>query len=138
MTRLGNYYALHIMAFCNALYQRAGPLRAVADEFTNSPLKSLVEALTTIRAFGGEVHMIAQSRSEIIRKFGEQQTLTIEENAVQSSLGSDSASAKTQTNLSLTKQRVLTPAELMKMPPTEQLVHIKGVGFFIAKRWSLG
>lgn len=162
MTRLGNYYALHIMAFCQALYDGAGTLRVIADEFTNCPLKSLVESLTTLRAFGGEIHMIAQSRSEIIRKFGEQETRTIEENAivkqwfgfssfeeaervskamgeqhaVQSTLGGDNAGSKIQTNLSLIKQRHMTPAELMAMPPTEQLVHIKGVGFFVAKTIS--
>ncbi|MEO0995793.1 MAG: type IV secretory system conjugative DNA transfer family protein, partial [Pseudomonadota bacterium] len=51
MTRLGAYYALHLQAFCDALYQGAGALRVIADEFTNTPLKSLIEALTTLRAF---------------------------------------------------------------------------------------
>ncbi|MEM7399826.1 MAG: hypothetical protein AAF354_12925 [Pseudomonadota bacterium] len=59
INRLGNYYALHIMAFCTALYQGAGVLRAICDEFTNTPLKSLVDSLTTLRAFGAEIHIIA-------------------------------------------------------------------------------
>lgn len=158
MTRLGAYYALHILAFCDALYQGAGALRVIADEFTNTPLKSLVDALTTLRAFGGEVHLIAQSRSEIIRKFGEQETRTIEENAivkqwfgfssfeeaervskamgdehaVASALSGDSDGLKSQASLSLIKQRRMTPAELMAMPPEQQLIHIKGVGFVLA------
>ncbi|MEO1721954.1 MAG: TraM recognition domain-containing protein [Pseudomonadota bacterium] len=158
MTRLGAYYALHILAFCDALYQGAGILRILADEATNSPLKLLVDNLTTVRAFGGEVHLIAQSRSEIIRKFGEQETRTIEENAivkqwfgfssfeeaervskamgdehaVASGLSGDSDGLKSQANLSLIKQRRMTPAELMAMPPEQQLLHIKGVGFILA------
>jgi type IV secretion system protein VirD4 len=162
MNRLGAYYALHIMAFCDALYQRAGSLRVIADEFTNTPLKSLVESLTTLRAFGGEIHMIAQSRSEIIRRFGEQETRTIEENAivkqwfgfssfeeaervskamgeqhaVASGLSGDSDGMKSQTSLSLIKQRWMSPAELMAMPPDQQLIHIKGVGFFVARTLS--
>ena len=162
INRLGNYYALHLMSFCDALYQGAGSLRAICDEFTNTPLKSLVESLTTLRAFGAEIHMIAQSRSEIIRKFGEQETRTIEENAivkqwfgfssfeeaervskamgdehaVSSSLGGDSQGSKTQSTLNLTKQRIYTPSELMQMKPTEQLIHIKGVGFFMARTIS--
>jgi len=156
INRLGNYYALHIMSFCDALYQGAGVLRAICDEFTNTPLKSLVEALTTLRAFGAEIHMIAQSRSEIIRRFGEHETETIEENAVvklwygfssfeearrvsesigeehaiATALGSDGDGLKTNTNLSLIKQRRMSPAELMAMPRDVALAHIKGVGFF--------
>lgn len=158
MNRLNVYYALHILAFCDALYQGVGALRAICDEFSNTPLKSLVESLTTLRAFGGEIHMIAQSRSEIIRKFGEQETRTIEENsivkqwfgfssfeeaervskaigdvhAVASGMSGDTGGGKSQTSLSLIKQRSLSPAELMAMPPERQLIHIKGVGFILA------
>lgn len=162
INRLGNYYALHIMAFCDALYQGAGVLRAICDEFTNTPLKSLVESLTTLRAFGAEIHMIAQSRSEIIRRFGEQETRTIEENAVvklwfgfssfeeaervskamgdehavATALGSDGDGIKTNTNLSLIKQRRMSPAELMAMPRDQGLAHVKGIGFFLFRTIS--
>jgi type IV secretion system protein VirD4 len=156
INRLGTYYALHILAFCDALYNGAGALRAICDEFTNTPLKSLVESLTTLRAYGAEIHMIAQSRSEIIRRFGEQETRTIEDNsivkqwfgfssieearrasdaigdqhAVSSALSGQDAP---QLNLSLTKQRWYSPAELMAMPREEQLVWIKGIGFFTCR-----
>ena len=159
MNRLGPYYALHILSFTTALYQRAGALRVIADEFTNTPLKALVESLTTLRAFGGEIHMIAQSRSEIIRRFGEQETRTIEDNAivkqwfgfssfeeaervskaigeehaVASGLSGDTDGLKSQESLSLNRQRVLSPSELMALPRQIQLVHIKGVGFFLAR-----
>ncbi|MEM6758175.1 MAG: TraM recognition domain-containing protein [Pseudomonadota bacterium] len=157
MRNLSSYYALHIMSFCDALYSGAGVLRAVCDEFTNMPLKELVEALTTLRAYGGEFHMIAQSRSEIIRKYGEQECETIEENAVvkiwraftsfkeaervskamgeehavASGLGLDSESLKASTNLSLIKQPRMSAAELLAMPADMQLVHMRGIGFFV-------
>lgn len=158
MDRMGPYYSLHIMGFIDALYQGAGKLRIIGDEFTNCPLKQMVTSLTTLRAYGGEVHMIAQSRSEIIRKFGEQECRTLEENsitkqylgfssfeeaervskaigeehAVASGLSGDTDGIKSQTNLSLIKQRWMSPAELMALPPDLQLIHIKGVGFFLA------
>lgn len=160
ISHLGAYYALYILAFIDALYGGAGSLRIIADEFTNAPLKSLVEALTTLRAFGCEVHMIAQSRSEIERKFGRLEVQTIEENAivkqwfgfssfdeaervskamgeeqaVSSSLGADTETLRLQTNLNLIRQRFMSPAELMAMPSDQQLVHIKGVGFFLARK----
>ena len=157
--RMSSYFALHINAFSNALFAGAGRLRAVCDEFSNMPLKALVEQLTTLRAYGGEFHMIVQSCSELIRKYGREETETIEENAivkiwlgfssfreadriskamgeehaVASSLGLDSESLKASTNLSLIKQRVMTPAELMAMPRGTMLVQVKGVGFFTLK-----
>lgn len=160
---LSNYYALHIMAFRDAVYEGAGALRALCDEFTNTPLKELVASLTTLRAYGPtEIHMIAQSRSEIVRRFGEQECLTIEENAVvklwfgfssieeakrvsdaigeqhavASSLSGESGGMKTNTNLSLIKQKWFSEAELMAMPPSRFLGHIKGVGYFMGQTLS--
>lgn len=104
--------------------------------------------------------MIAQSRSEIERKFGRLEVQTIEENAivkqwfgfssfeeaervskamgeeqaVSSSLGADTETLRLQTNLNLIRQRFMSPAELMAMPLDQQLVHIKGVGFFLARK----
>ena len=155
MSRLGPYYATHIQSFCSALYQRVGKLAVIADEFTNTPLKSLIESLTTLRAFGGELHFIAQSRSEIIRKFGEQETRTLEDNCitklwygfssfeeaerVSKAMGEEHAVARglsgedfalnSQSSLSLIKQPVLSPAQLMAMPPGTALMHMKGLGF---------
>lgn len=156
----GPYYANHIQSFCSAMLEGAGPLRIIADEVTNCPVKPLLEKITIVRSFGGEFTLIGQSLSEFERKFGKDLTRTLldncatkqwlsitdpqvaesisksmgDEHAVQSSLGSDSASAKTQTNLSLTKQRVMSPSELMAMKPDEQLVHISGIGYFICKK----
>lgn len=104
--------------------------------------------------------MIAQSRSEIERKFGRLEVETIEENAivkqwygfssfseaeraskamgeehaVTSSLGADTESLRLQTNLQLNRQRWRSAAELMAMPHDQQLIHIKGLGFYIARK----
>lgn len=160
MNSLGPYYALHILAFCDALYNGAGALRILADEFTNSPLASMVSALTTLRAFGGEAHMISQSRSEVIRKFGAREAETIEDNsitkhwlsfsfeeaervskamgeqhAVAEGLNGERPGLKTQTNMSLIKQPQMSPAELMALPRGQVLTHIQGVGFF--RHWAV-
>lgn len=158
--RMGSYYAMVLTGFLDALYGEVGPLTFINDEFTNAPLKSFIDALTTIRAFGGEAHNIAQSRSEVEKKFGKQAVETIEENAivkqwfgfsgftearlvsemmgeqhaVQTSLGADTVSLRLQTNLQLIKQRWMSPAELMAMPAHQQLIHVKGLGFFLANK----
>jgi len=157
---LGPYYALHLMGFLQAIYGGAGRLQVIAEEFTNAPLKTLTESLTTLRGFGTEVHMVAQSPSEIERRFGRLGAKTIEENsivkqwfgfssfdeaervskamgeqlAVGSSLGADSESLRLNTNMSLQRQRWMSPAELMAMPYDQQLVHVKGLGFFVARK----
>ncbi|WP_353297967.1 type IV secretory system conjugative DNA transfer family protein [Sulfitobacter pacificus] len=155
MGSMGIYYGLHLMSFIRAAYLRAGPLWIGADEFTNAPVKKLVEALTTLRAYGVTVSMIAQSRSEIERKLGKHETLTIEDNSiikqwlglssfeeaervskamgeehvVSAGISGGNDDLSLQTNLNLTKQPFQTPAELMAMPRGMQLVHGKGFGF---------
>jgi type IV secretion system protein VirD4 len=104
--------------------------------------------------------MVAQSRSEIERRFGRLGTQTIEENsivkqwfgfssfgeaektsramgeelAVGASLGADSESLRLSTNMNLVRQRWMSPAELMAMPADQQLIHVKGLGFIIARK----
>ena len=157
-SQLAASYALHILSFCDALYHGAGALRIIADEFTNAPLQSMVASLTTLRSFGCEIHMVAQSRSEIERKFGRLEVQTIEENAivkqwfgfssfdeaervskamgeeyaVMSSLGADTESLRLQTNLQLNRQRNMSAAELMSLPAHMALNHVKGLGFFLS------
>ena len=163
MNRLGAYYALHILAFNQALYLGAGGLVQILDEFTNAPLKPLVEAMTTLRAFGGtELHMIAQSRSEIERRLGKLECETIEENAIvkqyfgfssfseaeriskaigdaqviNPGLSTDNKELRLQFSYQTGKERNLTSSKLMAMPANEQLIHVKGVGFINALRIS--
>lgn len=161
MARMGAYFALHLMGFLDALYRGAGPLAILNDEFTNTPLTSFVEALTTIRGFGGEAHNIAQSRSEIVCKFGERECQTIEDNAiVKQWFGFSSfeeaervskamgqvVSIESSLNVDLNdgekrgiannfgRQAQMSASELMAMPADEQLIHVKGVGFLRAKK----
>ncbi|MEP5730824.1 MAG: hypothetical protein ABJL67_15810 [Sulfitobacter sp.] len=47
-------------------------------------------------------------------------------------MGGDTESLRLQTNLSLIKQRWMSPAELMAMGDHLQLIHVKGLGFFVA------
>lgn len=155
MGSVGIYYGLVLMAFIRAAYLKAGPLWIGADEFTNAPTKKLVEALTTLRSYGVTVSMIAQSRSEVERKLGKQELLTIEENAITKqwlglssfeeaervskavgeehaisrNLSADMDAFKLQNALNLIRQRHYSAAELMAMPRGRQLVQIKGIGF---------
>jgi len=162
MNRLGAFYALHILAFNQALYLGAGKLVQILDEFTNSNLKPLVEALTTLRAFGAELHMIAQSRSEIERRLGKLEAETIEENSIvkqyfgfssfseserisnaigegqviSPGLSTDDKEMRLQFSYQTGKERNLSASKLMAMPANEQLIHVKGVGFIHALKIS--
>ena len=106
------------------------------------------------------MHNIAQSRTEIERKFGKLEAETIDENAIvkqwfgfssmaeakraseamgemlalQASLNADNLDTKLGTGLSLGRQRHLSAAQLLAMPRTHQLVHIKGAGFFVCRK----
>lgn len=160
MQYLGPLYALHFGAFTQALYQNIGTLRIIADEFTNSPMRGFIgPAITTVRSYGGSFHLIAQSRSEVLRLYGEHLTQTIEDNctckrwlafgshqeaeaiskaigeehAVATGLSGDVNGQKLNTNLSLIKQRHISASELMALDKDRQLVHIRGIGYFICR-----
>ncbi|MEO0486239.1 MAG: TraM recognition domain-containing protein [Pseudomonadota bacterium] len=158
MQSMGSFYGLHLMSFLRAAYMGAGPLWIGADEFSNAPTKRLAEMLTTLRAYGTSVAMVAQSRSEIERKLGKNELFTIEEqavlkqwfgfssfeeaervskamgeeHAVGATLGGNSHDMRVQTNINLFKQPIRTAAELMAMPRNRFLGHVKGLGFFEA------
>ena len=106
--------------------------------------------------------MIAQSRSEIERKLGRFEVQTIEDNAifkqwfgfsnfaeaerVSKIMGDEHAVATAisgnndtltlNTNLSLIRQRWLSPAELMAMPRNQVLMHFRNFGFYIGNTVS--
>ncbi len=161
MERLGAYYALHLQSFMAAILSgQAGNTDFILDEFTNAPLKELISRLTTMRGFGGRCHMIAQSRSEIERRFGRLETLTIEENAivkqwfgfssfeeaervskamgetqnVSHSIGVNSDKMDISGNFSLGKERLFPPEKLMSLPQDEQIIHVKDIGFIHCKK----
>jgi type IV secretion system protein VirD4 len=104
--------------------------------------------------------MIAQSRSEIERKYGKRETQTIEENAVikqwfgsssfdgaervsramgetihvATSVGFSSERIEVSGNFNTGKERLYTADMLMALPPDEQIIHVKDVGFIHAKK----
>ncbi|ABS65501.1 Type IV secretory pathway VirD4 protein-like protein [Xanthobacter versatilis] len=161
MERLGADYALHLQSFMEVVLSgRAPPVTFILDEFTNAPLKALVSQLTTMRGYGGNCLMIAQSRSEIQRRYGDKETLTIEENAVvkqwfgfssfeeaervshaigealavSRALGIQSGQFGVSSNYSTAKERLFTAEELMRLPPDEQVIHVKDVGFIHCRK----
>ena len=161
MDRLGADYALQLQSFMEVVLSgKAGPVSFILDEFTNAPLKALVSQLTTMRGYGGTCHMIAQSRSEIERKYGKRETATIEENAVikqwfgfssfdeaervsramgetinvSTSIGLTSDKMDFSGNYSTGKERLYTADMLMCLPYDEQILHVKDVGFIHAKK----
>ncbi|MEM8497846.1 MAG: type IV secretory system conjugative DNA transfer family protein [Pseudomonadota bacterium] len=161
MERLGADYALQLQSFMEVVLSGGhAPVSFILDEFTNAPLKALISQLTTMRGYGGTCHMIAQSRSEIERKYGQKETNTLEENAVikqwfgfssfdeaekvsramgdsisvSSSIGITSNKAEFSGNFSTGKERFYTPDMLMSLPPDEQILHVKDVGFIHAKK----
>ena len=155
ISSLGIFYGLHLMSFIRAGFQGAGPMWIGADEATNAPIRKIVDATTTLRAFGISISYIGQSRSEFKRKFGEDALRTIEDNsitktwmgfssfeeaervskaigeehAVATSIGGTGDDLRRNTNLSLIKQPCMTAAELMAMRRDELLWHMKGFGF---------
>ncbi len=161
MERLGAYYALHLQAFADAILTGlAGATDLILDEFTNAPLKLLIMRLTILRAYGARLHMIAQSRSEIERRFGRLETLTIEENAVikqwfgfssfeeaervskamgesqivSHGMGVNSDKMDISGNFSVGKERMFPPERLMSLPANEQIIHVKDIGFIHCKK----
>lgn len=161
MDRLGASYALELQSFLEAqLTGLAGATDFILDEFTNAPLKTLVSKLTTMRAYGGRCHMIAQSRSEIQRKYGEKEAITIDENAIVkqwlgfssfdeaqrvskamgevSNIDHNLGVGTEKLDISATWQRgrepLMTPEELMRLPSDEQIIHVKDIGFIHCKK----
>ena len=161
MERLGADYALQLQSFMEVVLSgQFGPVDFLLDEFTNAPLKALISQLTTMRGYGGTCHMIAQSRSEVQRKYGDKETTTIDENAVVKQwfgfssideakrvsramgetlnvshlIGLSSDRNAWSANLNTGKERLLTPDELMRLPADEQILHVKDVGWIRCKK----
>ena len=161
MARLGPHYALHLQSFTDAVLSGAGvKVDFILDEATNAPLKSLISTMTVIRGYGGNLHFIAQSRSEIQRAYSDKETATIEENAVvkqyfgfssfeecerisraigdtlvqQHSMGLNSGAVDFTTNIGTGKDRLISAERLMRMRPDEQLIHVKNVGWILCNK----
>ena len=161
MARLGAHYALQLRSFMEALLTgHAGVVDFILDEFTNAPLQALISVLTTMRGYGGKCHMIAQSRSEVQRKYGDKETATIEENAVvkqwlgfssfeeaervsramgedrviNHGIGYNSGQLDYSGNLSTGKDHLFSAEALMRLPLDEQIIHVKDIGFIHCRK----
>jgi type IV secretion system protein VirD4 len=161
MARLGPHYALHLQSFVDVVLSGLGvTVDFILDEATNAPLKSLISAMTVIRGYGGNLHFIAQSRSEFQRAYSEKETATIEENAVikqyfgfssfeeaervsraigetltrSESINLNSNSLDFSASFGTSRDRRITAEQLMRMKPHEQLIHVKDVGWIICNK----
>lgn len=160
--RLGPFYALHFLALMNAqLRHGAGRSEFILDEFCNAPLRDALNRVTIQRAFGARSHFIAQSRQDIVRKYGEKETALLEENCsiiqylkfsnyeeaerisramgetivISPGLGLASNQSGWNSNYSTGQGRVFTADELMRLPPDEQILQVDGVGFIHCRKF---
>ncbi len=154
--RLGSHFALHLQSFMHAQMSGSAARALYAlDEVCNAPLKSAVEAVTVQRAYKSSSLYIAQSRIDIERKYGVKECAILEENcpvkqwlsfsnfeeaervsramgeqlSVTHSIGVSSDRMAVSGNIGTGKERLFTADELMNLPPNEQILHIKNVGF---------
>lgn len=159
--RLGPYFALHTLSAMEAQLA-AGSSRVcfILDEFCNAPLREAVNKITLFRAYGLKCLYIAQSRQDAVRRYGEREIATLEENctvkqwfkftqfeeaervskamgetiSVSHSLALSSDRPGLSATLNTGRQRLLTPHELMSLPDDEQICHVAGVGFIHCRK----
>jgi type IV secretion system protein VirD4 len=159
--RLGAYFALHFQALMNEQLSGAyGRMDLILDEFCNAPLRDALNRVTIQRAFRARSHFIAQSRQDIVRRYGEKETAILEENCtvkqwlkfsnfeeaervsraigetlnVSRGLGFSSDKHSFSGNLGTGKERLLSADELMRLPADEQILHVSDVGFVHCKK----
>ena len=159
--RLGPYYALLFQSFLNAKIGGAkGRLELIIDEVCNAPMRDPINRVTIQRAYGVRSRFIAQSRQDLVRRYGERETAILEENcttkqwlkfsnfeeaervsramgertSVSNSISVDSARDNVGGSFSSGKERHFTADELMRLPPDEQILHVAGVGFIHCRK----
>lgn len=159
--QVGCHTGLHLQAFMHAQLQPdAGKAVYILDELCNAPLKELVDRVTIMRSYGASALYIAQSRKDIERKYGEREAAILEENcpiiqylsfshfeeaervsramgesrSVTLNVGLSSGNDEFSSNFNSGKERVFTPDELMALPPTEQIIRIKGYGWLHCRK----
>lgn len=159
--RLGPYFAQHFLSLMQAqLSGSVGRACFILDEYCNAPLRDAVSRITVFRAFGLKCLYITQSRQDSVRKYGERETAILEENcavkqwlkfsnfeeaervskamgealSVMRSLGVSSERDDVTGNISIGKDPVFTPYELMSLPADEQIIHVADVGFIHCRK----
>lgn len=160
--RQGAFYALNFLGLMNAqLSGGAGRADYILDEFCNAPLRDALNRVTIQRAFGARTHFIAQSRQDVVRKYGEKETALLEENCtvkqwlkfsnfeeaervskamgealnVNRGLGLSSDRNGFTGNYSTGRDRVFNADELMRLPDDEQIAHLPGIGFIHCRKF---
>ncbi len=154
---LGPWYASHFNSFIDMqMTGRVGRTDFIVDEACAGPFESILKRITLMRGFGGRLHIITQSGQDMVRKYGEELTVILEENClvkhylkithsaeaselseaigeslmVQEGLNVDHKdTSKMGGNYGLGRQRHWSAAELMALDNRYQIVHIAGVGY---------
>lgn len=161
LDRTGPYIAQHYNALMDIqLTGQVGKADYVIDEYCAGPFEAALKRLTTIRANGGRLHLIAQSRRDSVRRYTEHVTAILEENCtvkqwlkfsnfdeaervskamgeeqvVLMGIGASSKDADVSVNLSMARERLFTADELMRLPDDEQIIHLAGIGFIHCKK----
>ncbi len=159
--RLGAFFALHFLSLLNEKLAGApGRMELILDEFCNAPLRDALNRVTIQRAYGARSHFIAQSRQDVVRKYGEKETAILEENctikqylkfsnyeeaerlsramgdgtSIAYGLGVSSDRDSLNGNFSTGKQPHFTADELMRLSDDEQILHVAGVGFIHCRK----
>lgn len=152
---------LHLTAFLQATKTKPStPVRFIVDEATNSPVQSLVEEFTKLRAYGGRIQFIAQAESEIRKKFGDKSAETIETQCgvkqimgvskhddaerlskilgmgpgVAESINPNGKNGENTKNLSDQGRPLMTASEILQMPRDEQIILVDGLPPIRAKK----
>jgi len=161
LDRIGPYIAQHYNSLMDIqLTGEVGKVDYIIDEYCAGPFEAALKRLTTIRANGGRLHLIAQSRKDSVKRYSENVTAILEENCtvkqwlkfsnfeeaervsramgeqqtIQAGLGTSTKDADVSVNMSVGRERLFTPDELMQMPNDEQIIHIAGLGFIHCRK----
>ncbi|MFD0917254.1 type IV secretory system conjugative DNA transfer family protein [Pseudahrensia aquimaris] len=154
--RLGAHFALHIQSFMHAqMSGKSGRALYLLDELCNAPLKSAVDAVTILRGYRGASLYIAQSRADVERKYGARECTILEDNcptkqwlsftnyddaervsraigeetSINPSVGVSSDKVDFSGNIGLGKERIFSADALMNLPPNEQIIYLRGIGW---------
>lgn len=158
---MGPHYTLYLRALMQATKVPGGrKVDFICEEFTASPLQTLVEDLAVLRGYGGRAMLVCQAESEIERRFGKEQARTISavcglkqfmgisdpEEAERLSkllgqtvhfadgIGVNDADEKISANLTDHGRSLMSADEILAMPRDEQIILIDGIRPLRAKK----
>lgn len=158
--RVGVHLALHHQSVMAAQFSgRGGTVRAIYDELCNSPARKAIEAVTIQRSKRLACDYIAQTFEDIERQHGKQLAAVLADNcpvhqylsfsyadaervskrwgdeiSIQRSVNINASRLEVSGSMSLGKQPVMTPDQLMTLDPAYQVIFIRGVGHFVCRK----